>query len=130
MGHACIGIAPANRGDALTKDGLSLKRIPPQGDGHLGMTEYIRDEPVAIDPRNCRRAEGKNAVVGRLEQQAMKLGLVAGEHEVQNLPAPVWQDLIAARMTCDHYKDPIRHLSFSYDVRMRWKFVGPRNKTV
>src|SRR6516162_762830 len=98
MGHACIGIAAADRGDALTQNGLSLERIPPQGNGHMGMIEYLRDQPVAIDPRNGGKAKGRDTVVARLEKQAVKLGFVTWKHEVQDLPGSVAQDLIPTCM--------------------------------
>src|SRR5208282_6156843 len=107
-----VGIAPADRCDAFAKNGLSLKRIPPQCDCHTGMIRHLDDEPVAIDPCNCGRAERENSVVGFLEQQAVKLSLVSGKHKIQDLAAPIGQNLVTARMPCDHNEDSGWYLSF------------------
>jgi hypothetical protein len=47
----------------------------------MGMLYYFDNEPIAIDPCNRGRAEGKDPVVGCFEQQAVKLRLVAGKHK-------------------------------------------------
>src|ERR1700737_1958430 len=100
-----VGIPPADRCDAFAKNGLSLKRIPPQGDRHTGMIRHLDDEPATIDPSNRGGAERENSVVGLPEQQAVKLSLVAGKHKIQDLAAPVGQNLVTARMPCDHNED-------------------------
>src|SRR6516165_4972642 len=123
MGHARVGAASANRGDALTKNGLPLKRIPPQGNRHYGMIEHRRDEPAAIDPRNCRGTQRKDAVVGCSEQQTVKLGHITWKHKIQDLPSSVGQDLVAASMANSYDENPARHVSFTNNVRMRWKVV-------
>jgi hypothetical protein len=57
MRDALIGIASADCGDPFTQDPGALKRAPPQRDADMRTLDNLRDEPVAIDPRDCRGAE-------------------------------------------------------------------------
>ena len=40
--------------------------------------DYLGDEPLAVDPRDGRGAEGDNPVIGCPKQQAVGLGHVVG----------------------------------------------------